>query len=739
MTTINPDNRPPTAQREQGGATSGSQEEIDWLQLGQNAYLSSTTYVDNNLRKQWEDGIRAFHNQHSSESKYNQPAFEKRSKLFRPKTRTIIRKNEAAAAAAFFSSMDVVSVDPQNQNDKLAAAGAEVMKALLQHRLTKSIKWFHVVLGGLQETQTMGVVCAHVYWDYRSKTTPKSAKMSVAPVEQPETEYPEQNNLPKGAFTMGAEGQPSPEVAQQPEAVQVDIEMELEDEPISDKPCVKLIPIENIRIDAAADWTDPVNTSPFFIEMMPMYIMDVRDKVAQGEWLEVGDEELMAACDNRNDSTRAARQNGRQDPTNSDSKSVLGHEVVWVQRHIHRHNGEDWEFYMLGDQRLLSVPVPLKQNVLHGLRPYVIGCCILEAHRVFPTSVAALGKGLQEETNEVANQRIDNVKFVLNKKWFVKRGKDADIGGLVRNVPGGVVMLDDPVNDVREISFPDVTSSAYEEQSRIDNDMNDLLGNFSAGQVMADHGIAGPARNMQLLSQSSGTLVEYLLRTYVETFIQPILRQLVLLEQNYETDEVLIGIAAKDADVFQRFGVDQVTDTMLEQELSLNVNVGMGATDPQLKLQKFVGAINMFVEMMSKKVPGINMQEVGKEIFGHLGYRDGSRFFTTDNPQMIQLQEQLKQVTQEANQLKMKLKDNTDKHIVEVHKATIAATTKLKDREIREAHEDKRNATTHLRALNELQSMQTHTAQMEALALSERTAMRGLEKSAKLTMKGDKI
>jgi len=44
-----------------------------------------------------------------------------------------------------------------------------------------------------------------------------------------------------------------------------------------------------------------------------------------------------------------------------------------------------------------------------------------------PSSIPQLSKGLQEETNEVANQRIDNVKFVLNKKWFVKRGKEADV------------------------------------------------------------------------------------------------------------------------------------------------------------------------------------------------------------------------------------------------------------------------------------------------------------------------
>src|SRR5574342_12421 len=115
-------NHPPTAQT---GGRGAEKETPNWLQRAQRAFQSSTTYVDANYRKQWEDSIRAFNNQHSTDSKYNSPAYDKRSKLFRPKTRTIIRKNEAAAAAAFFSSMDVTSlfpVDPNNQSDIASAA-----------------------------------------------------------------------------------------------------------------------------------------------------------------------------------------------------------------------------------------------------------------------------------------------------------------------------------------------------------------------------------------------------------------------------------------------------------------------------------------------------------------------------------------------------------------------------------------------------------------------------------------
>ena len=244
------------------------------------------------------------------------------------------------------------------------------------------------------------------------------------------------------------------------------------------------------------------------------------------------------------------------------------------------------------------------------LRPYVIGHCVLETHKAMPSGIPGLAKGLADEVNEIANQRIDNVKFALNKKWFAKRGVEVDLAGLVRNVPGGVVMMNDPVNDVREITWPDVTQSSYMEVQGLDFATDELLGNFNPAAIMTAGAGNAPARNMTMLSQSNGTLVEYLIRTYVETFVQPVLRQLILLEQHYETDRVLLGLAAKQSKMLQRFGIDQVTDELLNQEITLNVNVGMGATDPTQKLQKFLMAMNSYSMMMRNPIPGINMVEV---------------------------------------------------------------------------------------------------------------------------------
>lgn len=581
-----------------------------WLQRARDAFAFSTSYVDANYRKKWEDNIRAFNSQHPMDSKYVNPMYSKRSSIYRPKTRAAIRKNEAAAASAFFSNMDVVSIEAVNQGNKQEQASAEIMKELLQYRLTKSVPWFQTVMGGLQDAQIQGVVCAYIYWEYE----------------------------------------------------------ELDGEIVKDKPCVDLLPVENIRIDPASNWSDPINTSPYLIHMLPMYVCDVKDmmnredpKTGNPVWKAYGNNVLQQARQSKSDSTRITRQNGRSDPTDVDGKNISDYEIVWIQRHIHKRDGIDWTFYTIGDIALLTDPVPLKEIIFHGHRPYVMGCCILETHKIFPSSLPDLGSGLQEEANALANTRLDNLYFVLNKKYFIKRGKNVDLPALMRNVPGGGVMMDDPETDVKEMNWPDVTSSAYQEQDRLNADFSDLLGDFSPANAQLARKGSEPGKIMQLMAGSASPLTEYLLRTYVETFVEPVLRQLVKLEQQYETDQVVLAIAADRAKLLQKFGMDHVTDDLLDKDLTVKVNVGMGATDPNAKLQKLIMGITAFEQIAGaeKQSPtGLDVSEIAKEMFGFMGYQDGRRFMQSDDdPQKAQLKQQLQHAGHVIQELGKRVQD----------------------------------------------------------------------------------
>jgi hypothetical protein len=113
-----------------------------WLKLALEADASSTSFFDNNYRKKIEDSERHFQSKHHSASKYNKSMYRYRSKRFIPKTRSSIRNNEAAAAQAFFSNMDVVSLEPYDQENPMQLASSDVMKAILDYRFQNSIRGF---------------------------------------------------------------------------------------------------------------------------------------------------------------------------------------------------------------------------------------------------------------------------------------------------------------------------------------------------------------------------------------------------------------------------------------------------------------------------------------------------------------------------------------------------------------------------------------------------------------------
>ena len=583
-----------------------------WLKLARDANTKATNYFDNNYRKNIEDGLRMFQSRHPRDSKYNADAYKYRSRIFRPKTRSVVRKHEATAALAFFTNPDAMNVDPMLQDDPAQVMSALINKELLAYRLDKSIPWFLTVIGGFQDAMVCSLVASFQYWDYRTKKETRTV-----------TGYNEQ-------------------------FAEVEFEEEI-DVPVSDKPCCDLLPLENICFDPAAKWYDVARTSPYLILKMPMYLRDVLDHMEQptGGWRKYTRDEILSARITSDEAqVRLARNDNREDPEQQTSE-VNEFDVVMVHLNFINVDGTDHAFYTLKDERMLTDPLPTGEMFRHcdqpGDRPVVIGFCVLETHKAKPEALIMLGRDLQSEANEVANQRLDNVKYVLNKKAIIRRGANVDIEAWLRNVPGSAVMANDVEKDIRTIDYQDVTSSAYAEQDRINVDYDELLGNFAQSSVMTNRRMNETVGGMRMIAQGANLLTEYTIRVYVETWMEPVLRQLVKMEQYYETDEVILAIAAKRAGVYQQMGMSPQLDAILRQELTTTIHVGMGATDPDTRFQRFIQATGAYTQFVTQGPPDLNATEFRKELYGLAGFKDAERFFGKQDPNLIKAQQMLQQ------------------------------------------------------------------------------------------------
>ena len=168
MSLLNPKpplENPPTPETDEGGVAL----ENPWLRLARQSYESSSEWVDANLRYQWEKSLSLFNSKHPSGSKYLSSSYDKRSRFFRPKTRTAVRNLQSAMSIAFFSNEEVMSVEPRNPNDTAQAAAAIVAQSIMQYRLTNTIPWFSTMVSAIQDAAVQGICVSHQYWDFEEK------------------------------------------------------------------------------------------------------------------------------------------------------------------------------------------------------------------------------------------------------------------------------------------------------------------------------------------------------------------------------------------------------------------------------------------------------------------------------------------------------------------------------------------------------------------------------------------
>lgn len=607
----------------------------DAQKIGREIWQSSTNWINSGRRARWNDSLRAFQSLHPSGSKYLSGDYRYRSTMFRPKTRAMVRRDEAATASAFFSNEDVVSITAADDDNPMQQASAEVLKALLQYRLadgdhTATIPWFQTLIGARQDAEVMGICVGKAEWDYEERYIRTEMRPRLGPDGQPIWE--EQI----GTFAFDS----------------VDLY-----EKVHDRPRVDLLAPENFRFEPGCDWRDPIRTSPYLIELVPVYIQDAMELMDShrgmpAQWRRVAESALRGAVDLSDDATRRTRETGRVPGKDHDAWKPAAFDICWTRLNVVRWGGQDWVYRTLaGGGEILQPPRPIKEVWRHGERPYVVGCVVLETHKTYPSSKVELTSDLQRAANQDWNSRFDAMMLSLQPRQFVREGSGADVNDLRMFMPGKVVQVQaksgEPMQNV--ITWdrpPDPSEASYAEQDRINLDWDDLTGAFTNSSVQASQVQQQSATGMHLMSGEASGLNEYELRLFSETWVTPMLRLLIKLEQAYETDPIILALAGKRAQLFQKFGVNEITEDLLNQSVTTKVNVGIGATNPSMKLRNFATGGELLGKMFGPSVAmGANFQEVSKEVFGLLGYKDGARFFQPDfDPRVAMLQQQMQKM-----------------------------------------------------------------------------------------------
>nr|MCH9664303.1 hypothetical protein [Gammaproteobacteria bacterium] len=370
-----------------------------WVALAESIYETSQDFYEQSLQRNWEKNARHWNNKFDSDSKFYTDAYRNRSQVFRPLVRTAERNSSAGTAVAMFSNSELISIESENQQDPLAVSGAAVAKEILQYRLENDVNWYLTALGSWQDSRIYGPCVSYVYWDFQERTDVEEVFLGQV-IGEDERTY---------------------DVIEQRETKTT----------VRDSLAIDLVPPEYFRADPACDWRDVIGSSPYIIRIVPMYVTDVEERIKTGDWLPHTRAQILSAGDKNleYDAVRRAREGeDRADSIDDTTRTEdTDFEVIFCHENFVRLEGKEWVYWTLGTQSLLAEARPLEEVYFHGKRPMVYGSSIIEAHKYAPNGASELITDLQEYVNDISNQRVDNIRLALNKRYFVRRGAQIDL------------------------------------------------------------------------------------------------------------------------------------------------------------------------------------------------------------------------------------------------------------------------------------------------------------------------
>lgn len=684
---------PPTADEapieEQAGEGPGFPlEEKQLMQLVRSAFSQGKSYQEQVLQPRWLSAYNSFNNKHTSDSKYSSSRFRGRSRLFRPKTRATARKKMSEAAAALFSTQDAVIVKATDESNDQQLAGAELIAALLRFRLDRAsenagIPWFMTSMGAHLNALQTGICISKQYWEYRKEPD----GMEEVPVETP-TPPELMPVVQKPTMQIGTQIRPKFKI-------------------VRDRPRCELMPPEDVIRDPSAAWENQAQDSAYLILRFPMtveaartFLKNANDKSAI-QFYDIDDKDLAAASSGASDPNNAANirrareQNGTDRLTDYAVDSA--YKQVWLHENFFRIEGHDYVFWTLGIDRMISDAVPVEDVYPEqsGARPIVIGCGALEPFKIDPMSPVESWQELQREINDLVNLRLDTLKQTIAPLAKVRRGRSVDIRAIQNRSPDTVVYMQD-MNDVEFDRPGAVAGESYIEMEKLNADFDDQAGNFSTGSVQTNRQLGETVGGMQMMQSNANALGEFDLRVWIETWVEPVLRQLVKLEQYYESDDNVLAVSAKRAKLMQRFGVSQITDEMLNSQVAVSVDVGLGSSDPMQSLAKFQQASSIALGVLGQGAQMRMKQDaVLDEVFGKAGYKDASsRFFNPSDeqdPRIQQMQQAMQQMQGQMAAMQQQLQDKQADYATRIKVAQLGVVGNLAKQEMSQQHQVKQD------------------------------------------------
>lgn len=277
----------------------------------------------------------------------------------------------------------------------------------------------------------------------------------------------------------------------------------------------------------------------------------------------------------------------------------------------------------------------------YGIRPLFDIGCYMQPEMYWDIGLVQLTKGIQEQINNLANLRMQNVMMMVNQ--MIRVDPDADIDPeALRWKPFGLIPAE--AGQVEPIPIPDMHSNLFLEQENFyENTIQDLTGMYSynMGQTPHRQERVGVVHSIQSMGEAR---VKLMLMSMDYLGIRPLLKYMMLLNTFHLPSGYEYRISSPD-DPQQQFAQIFGDDIHSDFDYAARYTAMEPALGKQFRAQNLIQLAQMW-----HNNPWINQYQWNK-VLGELNdIREADRLLKTPEQFQQEMQQQQQAAMQEQMQ-----------------------------------------------------------------------------------------
>lgn len=259
----------------------------------------------------------------------------------------------------------------------------------------------------------------------------------------------------------------------------------------------------------------------------------------------------------------------------------------------------------------------------YGIRPLFDIGCYMHPEMYWDIGLIKLCKGIQEQINNLANLRMQNVMMLVNQMMKVNANADIDPEALQWK-PFGLVPVED-MGDVEPLQIPDMNSNLFMEQEKFyEHTIQDLTGMYpyNMGQAPNRQERVGVVYSIQQMGEARARLM---LMSMDYLGIRPLLRYMMILNTFHLPSGFEYRISDREQQSFgQIFGQDIHPDF----DFAARYTAMEPALGKQFRAQQLVQIAQMWMQS-----PWINQYQFLKTMMELMDIKEADQLMK--NPQQV--------------------------------------------------------------------------------------------------------